>query len=168
MRCVYWRILEKTRRAAFTLAAYRRGGRFCAGCSPRRADWRASCSQPRQRIKHAALARRREHHDRLVVRVLLNDVEHSTRELGRAALTCSSGISTFDRTVGANLEEKRVPLIVVFVSDHDPLDWNGAIARIEREMLGMQPLRHVFAVRKGRRERDESDGRRNASQNTPH
>ena len=68
----------------------------------------------------------------------------------------------------ANLEQEWVSLIVVLVPDHDSLDRNGAIARIEREMLGVEPLRHILAVRKGRRERDKPDGRRNASQHTPH
>ena len=68
----------------------------------------------------------------------------------------------------ANLEQEWVSLIVVLVSEHDSLDRNGTIARIEREMLGVEPLRHILAVRKRRRERDESDRGRNASQHTPH
>lgn len=86
----------------------------------------------------------------------------------RALRTCNSDISTLIGTIRSNLKEKRVPLIVVIVADHDSLNWNWTIARIEGKVLRMQPLRHIFAVRKGSRQRYKSDRRRNASQHTPH
>ena len=41
----------------FTLAAFRWAGRFCAACSQRRADWRASLDQSKHRqSSHASFA----------------------------------------------------------------------------------------------------------------